>query len=60
MKKNQNIEMTLYSIVLDDGSEIFEFLTPVQYAGLKRRKGFKKKVVASKKLAIISINIKTI
>lgn len=60
MKKSRNVEMTLYSIMMDDGKEIFEFFTPREFAGLKRRKGFKKKTVAIKKRAIISLNIKTI
>jgi len=59
MKQKANIELMLWEIVWNSGKIEQMILNGQQLAGFKRRKGIKKQYVSMKKVAVISVNIKT-
>ena len=59
MKQKANIELTLWEIVWNSGKIEQMIFNGQQLAGFKRRKGIKKQYVTMKKVAVISVNIKT-
>ena len=59
MKQKANINLALYEIVWNNGQVEQFVLNGQQLAGMKRRKGFKKSYLTFKKIAVISVNIKT-
>ena len=59
MKQKANIELMLWEIVWNSGKIEQMIFNGQQLAGFKRRKGIKKQYVTMKKVAVISVNIKT-
>lgn len=53
--------ITLYvkHFLYENGNDEVLILTPRQYAGLKKTKGWKKKLVSAKNKAVLQILIKT-
>lgn len=56
--KTQTIKLIVKEITYDNGITDVDILTPQQWAGRKRRKGYMKSIITKKDLATISINIK--
>lgn len=55
----QNIKLVLKDIMYTDGKNEIVVVTPQQWAGRMRRRGYKKSILVKKDMATISINIKT-
>lgn len=56
---NQTITLHVKEIVYETGKTEIAVVTPQQWAGRLRRKGFKKSLVVKKNLATFTIKIKT-
>lgn len=54
----KQITYTIRSIVYDNGREEIICMTNQEYAGFKRRKGIKKKILVNKKLFTLSLSLK--
>lgn len=59
MKAKANINLSLYEIVWNSGKIEHFVWNGQQLAGFKRRKGIKRQYVSLKKIATISVNIKS-
>lgn len=55
----QTISITVKEITYETGKSEVVALTPQQWAGRLRRKGYKKTILAKKELASLTIKIKT-
>lgn len=55
----QTIKLTVKSILYENKDEEIAVLTPQQWAGRLRRKGYKKSIISKKDLATLTIKIKT-
>jgi len=55
----QSIKLQVKEITYDKGNTEICVLTPQQWAGRLRRKGYKKTILVKKELASITIKIKT-
>ncbi len=59
MKQKANINLSLYEVIWNSG-KVEQFVwNGQQFAGFKRRKGIKRQYISLKKIATISINIKS-
>jgi hypothetical protein len=59
MKVKTNINLTLWEVLWNSG-KVEQFVwTGQQLAGFKRRKGIKRQYISLKKVAVISLNIKS-
>lgn len=56
--KQTTIKLEVREITYENGTTEITILTPQQWAGRKRRKGYKKTIITNKTHATISINIK--
>lgn len=54
----QTIKLIVKDILYDNGKNEITIITPQQWAGRLRRKGYKKTILVKKDLATITINIK--
>lgn len=55
----QTITLQVKQIVYETGKDETIIVTPQQWAGRLRRKGYKKTIITNKQLAFITIKIKT-
>lgn len=55
----QTISITVKDIIYTSGKNEVIALTPQQWAGRLRRKGYKKSIITKKDLALLTIKIKT-
>lgn len=55
----QTITITVKDIMYTNGNNEIVALTPQQWAGRLRRKGYKKTIITKKDVALLTIKIKT-
>lgn len=55
----KSIKLMVKEITYTNGKTDIEVLTPKEWAGRLRRKGYKKTILVKKELATLNINIKT-
>lgn len=53
------ITLSVKEIVYENGNTIIEIVTPKQWAGRMRRKGYRKTIITKRELASLTIKVKT-
>lgn len=54
-----NVNLTVKGIVYENGNTEIAVVTPIQWAGRLRKKGYKKSIITTSNLATLTIKIKT-